>query len=70
MYTEESWQGIKEKIGKVSYYYQRVKNIITGMLIYLAMISMILVHQFIQTNLINWLFFILNLTVFSMMIFY
>jgi len=42
--TEEAKYGIKEKFTKISYYYQRVKNIITGLLIYLAMASMILIH--------------------------
>lgn len=57
---EKTSANLKDQYGKASYYYNRVETIIKSFLIYTLLVFMIYVHTTIETNLVNWVFFILN----------
>jgi len=59
---------LKDENEKLIYYYGRVEKIIKSMAIYSILVFMIFIHSSIETNLINWVFFVLNLINFAFII--
>lgn len=57
---EQCNASLKDQYGKALYYYKRVENIVKGLIIYVVLLLMIYVHTTIEINLINWVFFTLN----------
>jgi len=66
--TEQCKSNLRDQYAKATYYYGRVENIVKGLFIYVVMITMIAIHALIETNIINWIFFILNAINLAMMI--
>jgi hypothetical protein len=46
---------------RIAYYFARVKRIMKGVFIYGIIIAMCVIHVNMQTNILNWLFFIVNI---------
>ena len=57
---EKTNANLKDQYAKASYYYNRVETIAKSLLIYTLLIFMIYVQTTIETNLINWVFYVLN----------
>jgi len=48
-------------MGKVNYYFSRVKKIVLGIFTYVIIFSMIFVQGLTQASIISWIFMALNL---------
>ena len=51
---------LRDQYAKSMEYFVSVKNLVEELLIYLVLLSMIALHSFLQTSLINWVLFVLN----------
>jgi len=58
----------KDKYSKFSYYYKRTEKILQGFVVYSVLGINIYIHKYLQVNLINWVFWILNILNFGLMI--
>jgi hypothetical protein len=58
---EECTKSFKKNYKRLTYYMQRVQNIIKGLIIYALMVFMVFIHKDLETNIINWIFFSLNM---------
>ena len=65
---EVAKNSIQEQYKSANYYYGRVERIVKSLIIYMILIFMIYIHQSIETNIINWCFFILNALNFAFII--
>jgi len=65
---EDIKNSIKDRYEKLVYYYGRVDKIVKSIAIYSILIFMIYLHSTIEVNLINWMFFMLNLVNFAFII--
>jgi hypothetical protein len=59
---------IKDNYGKAHYYWLRTQRFIMGAVIYLILIIMVGLQYYIEQNLLNWIFWILNVVNFALMI--
>jgi hypothetical protein len=59
--VQEATDGMADDFKRTSYYLGRVKRIMKGVLVYSIIIAMCVVQINMQTNLLNWLFFVLNI---------
>lgn len=46
---------------RTAYYFARVKRVLKGVFIYGIILAMVVIHVNMQTNFLNWLFFIVNI---------
>ena len=60
--VDEAVHGMSDDFPRTTYYFGRVKRIISSLFIYIIIATMCIVQINMQTNLINWLFFIVNIT--------
>lgn len=66
--TEIAENSFEDQYKKTSYYMGRVITISKGIAIYFVLILMIYMQIYIETNIINWVFFVLNTLGFALMI--
>jgi hypothetical protein len=66
--TEIAENSFQEQYKKTSYYMGRVVKISKGLTIYAVLTLMVYMQIYIETNIINWIFFVLNTLSFALMI--
>lgn len=66
--TKLASSSLSDQYSTAAYYYGRVEKIVTSLLIYAMIIFMIWALQTLETNLINWVFFVLNTLQFAFIV--
>jgi len=66
--VQEAKDGMSDDFQRTSYYLGRVKRILKGVFIYCIILVMCIVQVNMQTNVINWLFFIVNIVNVSILV--
>jgi hypothetical protein len=59
--VHEAKQGMSDDFKRTAYYFARVKRIAEGIFIYSIIMVMCMVQINLETNILNWLFFIVNI---------